>query len=77
VFGKKCAQQLCNIPLSNNTICRRIPDISEGLEEQLIDKLRNKGFSINIDEATDCSGTGHLIAYMGYVEDTINEDTLF
>jgi hypothetical protein len=40
--------------------------------------MRNKRFSIQIDKATDCSDTGHLIAYMQYVEDiTINEDMLF
>jgi hypothetical protein len=41
-------------------------------------ELRTKIFSIQIDEATDCNGTGHLIAYMQYVKvTTINEDMLF
>jgi hypothetical protein len=40
--------------------------------------LRNKRFAIQIDEATDCSGIWHLIAYVRYGEDTtINEDVLF
>jgi hypothetical protein len=40
--------------------------------------MRNKRFSIQIDEAIDCSGTGHLIDYMRYAEGiTINEDMLF
>jgi hypothetical protein len=40
--------------------------------------MRHKAFSIQIDEATDCSGIGHLIAYVRYAEDTtINEDMLF
>jgi hypothetical protein len=44
----------------------------------VIEKVRNKCFSIQIDEATDCSGIGHLIACMPYVESTtINEDVLF
>jgi hypothetical protein len=78
MFSEKCAQQLCNKPISNNTVSGRIADISEDSEEQLIEKLRNKRFSIQIDEVTDCSGIGHLIAYVQYVEDTIiNEDTLF
>jgi hypothetical protein len=41
MFGEKCVQQLHNIPLSNNTVSQRIADISEDLEEQLIEKLRN------------------------------------
>jgi hypothetical protein len=37
--------------------------------------MRKKSFSIQIDEATDCSGIAHLIAYIRYIEDTaINED---
>jgi hypothetical protein len=64
MLGKKCAQQLRNTPLSNNTVCRRISDISEDLEEQLMEKLRNNHFAILIDEATDCSGAAHLIAYV-------------
>jgi hypothetical protein len=59
-------------------VSRRIIDISEDLEEQLIEKLRNKRISIQIDEETACSGAGHLIAYVRFVEDTtINEDMLF
>jgi hypothetical protein len=45
------------------TVFQRIADISEDLVEQLIEKLRNKCFSIQIDKATDCSAIGHLIAY--------------
>jgi hypothetical protein len=40
--------------------------------------MRNKHFSIQTDETTDCNGIGHLIAYVQYVEDTtINEDMFF
>jgi hypothetical protein len=40
--------------------------------------MRNKCFSIQILEVTDCSGIGHLIAYVRYNEDrTINENMLF
>jgi hypothetical protein len=76
--GGKCVQQLHNMPLSNNMVSQQIAYISEDLEEQLIKKLRNKCFLIQIDEVTDCSGTGHLIAYVRYVEDTtINKGMFF
>jgi hypothetical protein len=40
--------------------------------------LRKQRFSIEIDEATNFSGTGNLIAYVRCVEDTtINEDLFF
>jgi hypothetical protein len=51
--------------------------VAEGVE-QFAEKLRNKRFSVQIEEATDCSGIAHLIAYVRYVEDTtINEDIVF
>jgi hypothetical protein len=33
-----------------------------------MDKLRNNRVAIQIDEATDCSGVAHVIAYVRYVE---------
>jgi hypothetical protein len=64
MFREKCAQQLRNVPISNNTVSRRFVDISEDLEEQLIEKLRIKRFSIQINEATDYSGIGYFVTYV-------------
>jgi hypothetical protein len=50
--------------LSNNTVSRFIAGITADVEEQLNEKLRNKCFSIHIDEMTDCSDVGHLMNYM-------------
>jgi hypothetical protein len=43
-FRKKFTQQVRNVRPSNNTIPRRIADISEDLKEQLTDKSRIRGF---------------------------------
>jgi hypothetical protein len=57
---------------------RRVADIAEDLEEQVIEKVRNQRFSIQIHEATDSSVIGQLIVYVRYVETTtINEDMPF
>ena len=39
--------------LSNDTIARCICDISSDLEEQLIEKLQESRFALQVDEATD------------------------
>jgi type II secretory pathway component PulK len=57
MFGRKCAQQLRNIPLSINMVSEQTADVSVDLELQLIEKLRNKRFSVQIEEVTDCSNT--------------------
>jgi hypothetical protein len=44
MFSQKCGQHFRNIPLSNNTVSQWTADILEDLEEQLIEKLRNKRF---------------------------------
>ncbi|GFX31271.1 hypothetical protein TNCV_2060901 [Trichonephila clavipes] len=53
MFGDNFAKELQSIPLSNDTVSRRIDDIAADVEQQLFGKLRDKLFSIQLDEATD------------------------
>lgn len=78
MFGESYAKQLQQIPLSDNTVGRRINDISEDLCEQLISELRISKFAIQVDEAVDVAKDAHLIAYVRYVSEAdIKEDILF
>ncbi|XP_049322931.1 zinc finger BED domain-containing protein 5-like [Astyanax mexicanus] len=74
------AAKLKTIPLSNDTIARRICDISNDLEAQLIDKLKENRFAIQVDEATDSSKNCLFISYVRFVNSeslTMSEDLLF
>ncbi|GFT88325.1 zinc finger BED domain-containing protein 5 [Trichonephila clavipes] len=79
MFGDNFAKELQSIPLSNDTTSRRIDDIAEDEEEQLFGKLRDKLFSIQLDEATDSNKDAHFIAYVRFWDEGLSttEEEIF
>lgn len=78
MFGDPMAQQLKAIPMSNDTVSRRISDISEDLHVQLMEKVNNSYFAIQVDEATDLHRDAHLICYIRFVDsEVMREELLF
>uniref|UniRef100_A0A3Q3M9R7 DUF4371 domain-containing protein n=1 Tax=Labrus bergylta TaxID=56723 RepID=A0A3Q3M9R7_9LABR len=68
VMDAKSTEKIKCIPLSNNTVSRRIHDISNNLEEELISRLKAAAdFSIQLDESTDVSDCATLLVYVRYV----------
>ncbi|GFX74297.1 hypothetical protein TNCV_3452451 [Trichonephila clavipes] len=61
MFGDYFAKDLHSITLSNDTVSSRIDDIAEDVE--LFEKLRDKLFSIQLDESTDNNKNAHFISY--------------
>ncbi|XP_063902632.1 zinc finger BED domain-containing protein 5-like [Zophobas morio] len=70
MFGDNFTKQLQSIPLSNDTVARRISDIANDVQHQLFEKLHDKLFSIQLDEATDSNKDAHLIAYVRFCAGT-------
>ena len=78
VHGKKEAGEMRKIPLSNNTVLRRIPTISDDQREQLILRVKGFNFAIQLDESTDITKMVNLLVYFRYIYNNgINEDLLF
>jgi hypothetical protein len=78
LIEKFVVNQLKNISLSNNTNSRRIQNISDNINDQLIDKLRNKNFAIQLDEATDSNKDAYLMCYVRFMVGVdIIEELLF
>ncbi|GFX88874.1 SCAN domain-containing protein 3 [Trichonephila clavipes] len=77
MFGDNFAKELQSIPLSNDTVSRRIDDIAEDVEQQLFGKLRDKLFSIQLDEATDSNKDAHFIAYVRFWDGMTAVELLF
>ena len=52
LLGKKAANILQKISLSNDTVKRMQDEIAENLEKRLVEKLKVSKFSLQIDETT-------------------------
>jgi hypothetical protein len=77
MISESAGKLLSKVPLSNNTISRRIQHIAEDLNDQLFEKLKGKKFGLQLDEAKD-NNDAHLICYVGCIDgNNIVEDLLF
>lgn len=79
MIDKKAADALKTVPLSNNTVCRRIDDVAVDIVDQVVEKFKLSGsFAMQLDESTDVSGEAQLIAFVRYRDiSEINEHILF
>ena len=81
MIGESAAIKLKAVPLSNNTISRRIDKILDDINDQLVAKMRGNEFSLQLDEATTSTSNkdAYLICYVRFIDndDNIVEDLLF
>ncbi|GBP77120.1 Zinc finger MYM-type protein 6 [Eumeta japonica] len=78
VLHKSSFDILKRIPLSNNTVQRRIDEMSSDVESFLCDYLRTTHFSIQLDESTLPGNEALLLAYVRFVMgEEIHEELLF
>ncbi|GBP65634.1 SCAN domain-containing protein 3 [Eumeta japonica] len=78
VLHKTSFEILKRIPLRNNTVQRRIDEISSDVESFLCDYLQTPLFSIQVDESTLPGNEALLLAYVRFVMgEEIHEELLF
>ncbi|KAM3833924.1 zinc finger BED domain-containing protein 5-like [Diretmus argenteus] len=66
VMERDPTQVVKSIPLSNDTVARRINEMGTDTEEQLCAILRESPFSLQLDETTTSDNNALLMAYVHY-----------
>uniref|UniRef100_A0A8C7Z0S1 DUF4371 domain-containing protein n=1 Tax=Oryzias sinensis TaxID=183150 RepID=A0A8C7Z0S1_9TELE len=66
MLDKKSADTFKTVPLSNDTVCRRIDTMGTDIIEQVVGKLGDS-FSLQLDESTDVSGHAQLVAFVRHI----------
>uniref|UniRef100_A0A8C5CF82 DUF4371 domain-containing protein n=1 Tax=Gadus morhua TaxID=8049 RepID=A0A8C5CF82_GADMO len=78
MHGEKIASALKQIPLSNDTVSKRIIEIANDMKCQIIERVKNCRFSLQLDESTDVTSVAQLLVFVRYsYEGKLHEDMLF
>ena len=79
MIGEKESKKLNAVSLSNNTVKRRIVDMSDDVLEQILIQVKESPFySIQLDESTDIAGLPQLSVFIRYINNAaVSEDLLF
>ncbi|KAL1281417.1 hypothetical protein QQF64_000220 [Cirrhinus molitorella] len=79
MLGPEAVKEIAKVSLSDNTISRRIDDMSADIECVVLEKIHiSKKFALQLDESTDISGHAQLLANVRFVDgDAIRENFLF
>lgn len=70
VIGEQAVEKLESVSVSNNTVQRRIEEMSVDIADQVIEGVRASkyGFAIQVDESTDVTNCSQLLVYVRFTQ---------
>ena len=73
--NESAVKEVKKVPLSDNTLSRRIADMSDDILSQLKDILmKREVFALQLDESTDTLGKALLLANVRYIENNSTQE---
>ena len=76
ILDETSAKEITNVPLSNDTVARRIKDLAANVRAELISRLQCCNFSLQMDESTDVAGLAVLLVFVRYQHLNLLEEDL-
>ena len=72
-FGDEGEKEIESIPISNDTVTRRIDEMYQWIENRVTERvIESPFFSLQLDESTDVEGLCQLLVFMRYIYGTPN-----
>ncbi|XP_072382673.1 protein FAM200C-like [Diabrotica undecimpunctata] len=77
ILGTQSKQKFSQIPLSDKTVKRRIDDMVEDIQNQVVDAVKQSPlFAIQLNESTDIAQCSQITVYVRYIENERMKDEL-
>ncbi|XP_060759506.1 zinc finger BED domain-containing protein 5-like [Neoarius graeffei] len=79
MLGEDAAKKIDAVPLSDNTVSRRISDMAEDVSTQLLEQVRASDYyALQLDESTDVANVAKLLVYIRFFQgEKFAEEILF
>nr|XP_042913379.1 zinc finger BED domain-containing protein 5-like [Parasteatoda tepidariorum] len=79
IIGEKAKQEFDSVSLSNNTVHRRIIDMSNNVKQMLLSDIsQSRYYALQVDESTVIVNCSNLMAFVTYEKNQeIHDDFLF
>lgn len=78
LLGEAAVKKIAQVPLLASTVTRRIEEIAEDIEKQLLERINTSPwYALQVDESTDVDNKAILLVYVRYLyQGDVHEDML-